>query len=104
MSDSVDEFRPPAVLKKVKAILRSKDILSGRKHLPFVRAIAIVSGLFLSGQIAPALEGPAFVKIFVIVCAGCFPVLLLEHWSMNRRLEAAITLLLSHDEDLHRSA
>jgi hypothetical protein len=100
MPEQTDETAAFAVLNNSKNIDRAKAILMARRYpIGLFFALGIGSFLIITG--IPKAGDPHWIKAILSGSVLLVLIGLIEQLFANRRLEAAIQLLLSHQQKLH---
>ena len=95
----ISELEAEMILRKAQEQEKAKKILRAAKYppgaLPAVSAVGVIAGTYG----ASALRGAGEPWLSAVVCGAAAALLsvMLEQWSLRRRLEAAIVLLLERE-------
>jgi energy-converting hydrogenase Eha subunit A len=101
MPEQIGEIEASLLLRNVKDIGKAKKILSESKYPKFASFVIPTVAVGLTPYVTDGLQGSIWLKATII---GTFCGLLgaiVEQWSVRRRLEAAIQLLLSYEERMN---
>ena len=97
MSEQISEIEASMLLRNANDIGKAKDILSKSKYPKGAATLITAVGVGLAIYTIGELQGSLLIKA-IIGGALCGLIgVSVEQWSVRRRLEAAIQLVLSHE-------
>ena len=101
MPEQISEIEASLLLRNSKDIGKAKEILSKSKY-PKGAATAITAiGSGLTVYAIADLQGSLLIKAIIGGSLGGLLGVFVEQWSVRRRLEAAIQLVISHEERMN---
>ncbi|BAL97616.1 hypothetical protein [Rubrivivax gelatinosus] len=101
MTNKIGEMEAALVFRKAQEIGKARDALLEPKYPRLINGLATGLGC---GLVIYAMDSVQASLLFKVIFSGTSVGLLgvlVEQWSIRKRLEASIQLLLSHDERLN---